>query len=106
VVVSTLSDALREFLERHPGEAFTARELWEQVDWPGRVFPSHVQQALERRLFLEGAVAADDVRLEGDWAKASPETRWCAWEGAPAGFLVYEPGVGIRRRWPWEETWR
>ena len=91
-----LSDAVLEFLEEHPGEVFTATDLWSRVNWPGRVFPCHVQQALERRLFLEGSVVANrDVRMEGGFPKASGSTRWCARDGAPAGFLTYDWVEGI-----------
>ena len=59
-----LSNLILEFLEAHSGETFTAAELWKRVSRRGRVFPCHVQQALERRLFLRGDVAADKVYLD------------------------------------------
>ena len=89
-----LSNALLAFLENRPGESFTAGELQERVRWPGRVLPCHVQQALERKLFLEGAVAADRIDLVdggGFPARAVPGTRWAALETAPPGFLAYDP---------------
>lgn len=90
-----LSDAVLEFLEQHPGESFTAFELWKHVSWPGRVFPAHVQQALERRLFLEGLVLAEgEIQQQGEYLRASPDTRWYALRGAPPGLLMYMPGEG------------
>lgn len=93
-----LSDAILEFLERRPGQAFTARELWEHLRPRGRVLPCHIQQALERRLFPQGEVVADRVYLGeiNDLVRAHPDTRWCAREGAPPGFLIYDPDEGIR----------
>jgi hypothetical protein len=91
-----LSDALLAFLQQHSGESYTAAQLWEQVEWPGRVLPCHVQQALERRLLPEGAVLAKGrLRVEGGFVRAGPRTRWCALEGAPEGYVAYTPGEGI-----------
>jgi hypothetical protein len=91
-----LSDELLVFLRAHRGEAFTAGELRERIEWPGRVLPCHVQQALERKLLPEGAVAAKGrLRMEGRFVRACPRTRWCALEGAPRGFVTYTPGEGI-----------
>jgi len=96
--MSALSDALLEFLEEHPGEAFTADELFESIPWPGRVYSSHVQQALERRLLPERLVLAEgDLRQEGKFVKSDPATRWFAVEGAPAGLVAYVPGEGLCR---------
>ena len=93
-----LSDALLRFLRAHPGEAFTPGELRERIEWPGRVLPCHVQQALERKLLPEGSVVAKGrLRVEGGFVRACRRTRWCAAEGAPRGFLSFTPGEGIRR---------
>ena len=74
-----LSDTLLSFLQAHPGEAFTAKELRKRVDWPGRVLPCHFQQALERRLLPEGSVVAKGrLRVEGSFVRACKRTRWCA----------------------------
>jgi hypothetical protein len=92
-----LSDALLAFLQNHSGQAYTAAELWSELDWPGRVLPCHVQQALERKLFPEGSVVAHGgLRTEGEFIRAAKGTRWCAMEGAPGGFLTWTPGEGIR----------
>lgn len=97
-LATTLSDSVLAFLEGNPDRAFTPAELWEQVRPPGRVLPCHVQQALERRLFVDGdVVAAGDVWLEGEVIKASPDTRWRLWDGSdemPAGCWVYDPLAG------------
>jgi hypothetical protein len=92
-----LSQVLLEILETHPGRAFTAQELYERVPRCGRLFPAHVQQALERRLFIEGRAAASpgDVWLMGGFIRAVPSTRWCARRSAPPGFLVYDPDEGV-----------
>ena len=101
-----LSDVLLGFLEKHPGETFTAREMWERVSWEGRILPAHIQLALERRLFPGGFVAADgNVSVAGDFPKAMPGTRWCVLDGASVGFLVYDPFDGICEYIP-GETWR
>jgi len=103
---TNMSGALLAFLEEHPGDTFTAQELWERVPWPGRIYPSHVQQALERRLFPDGLVVADgNVSRVGKFLKATPDTRWCVRDGAPAGFLVYDLVDGICEYDP-EKEWR
>ncbi|TET49265.1 MAG: hypothetical protein E3J64_09885, partial [Anaerolineales bacterium] len=80
-----LSDTLLSFLQGHPGEAFTAAELWGRFDWPGRVLPCHVQQALERRLLPDGlVVASGTLRVDGDFVRGCPRTRWCGACRAPA----------------------
>lgn len=96
---ASLSEAVLEFLACHPDHAFTAGELWEQIRPPGRVLACHVQQALEYRLFTEGAVVADgDVWLEGERVKASSNTRWRAWtytlSSNGANWLAYDPITG------------
>ena len=97
--MAMLSDAILKFLEAHSGETFTAAELWKRVPRHGRVFPCHIQQALERRLFPRGDVAASKVYLDEDDevfpVKAFADTRWCARMGAPQGFLVYDLIDGI-----------
>jgi hypothetical protein len=101
-----LSDRILHFLESHPG-AFTAGELWLYI-FPGnrgkRILTCHVQQALERRLFPEGLVAADGgvTLAENGFAQASKRTRWCAGEDAPPNYLVCDPMAGICRRATWE----
>ena len=101
-----MSDALFAFLEEHPGDTFAAQELWERVPWSGRIYPSHVQQALERGLFPGGFVAADgNVSRVSNFLKATPDTRWCARDGAPAGLLVYDLVDGICEYDPQKE-WR
>jgi len=103
--MATLSDALLTFLEEYASDTFTARELWERVPWPGRIYPCHIQQALERRLFPGGFVATNGgVSMAGDFPKAMPGTRWCVLDGAQAGFLVYDPFDGICEYIP-GETW-
>lgn len=105
-MATMLSDALLIFLEEHLNDTFTAQELWERVPWPGRIYPCHTQQALERRLFPDGLVAADgDVSMVGDFLKGPPGTRWCARDGASEGFLVYDLIDGICEYDP-EERWR
>jgi hypothetical protein len=98
-----LSQVLLEILEGHRGRAFTAQELYERVPRCGRVFPAHVQQALERRLFVEGQAAASPGGMGrlGDFFRATPSTRWCARRGAPPDFLVYDLDEGIHV----EEEW-
>ena len=92
-----LSDVLLSFLQAHPGQAFTAEELRQHVDWPGRVPPCHVQQALERKLLPEGTVVAKGrLRVEGQFVRACKRTRWSAAEAAPRGFVTFTPGVGIQ----------
>lgn len=101
-----LSDAVLDFLEEHPGETFTAREMWERVSWKRRILPAHIQQALERRLFPGGFVVADgSVRMVGNFPVAMPDTRWCVLDGAQAGF-VYDPLEHRIREYIPEETWR
>ncbi len=103
---ASLSDRILRFLETHPG-TFTAGELWLHA-FPGnrgkRILTCHVQQALERRLFPDGLVAADGgvTLAEDGFAQASKHTRWCAGEDAPPSYLVCDPSAGICQRAAWE----
>ena len=101
-----LSDVILDFLRDHP-EPFTAQELWERIPRNGkRLFPAHIQLALEQRLFPQGFVLAD-AGVTYDTQKAfvhsSPDTRWVALSAAQLGLLIFDQIEGkIRPLKKWE----
>ncbi len=94
-----LSVVILDFLRDHPG-AFTTQELWERIPKNGeRLFSAHVRLALERHLFPEGSVLADDgvtYDVQKACVYSSPDTRWCILTAARVGLLIFDPAKGIR----------